>query len=465
MRIEILTIGGEILSGRTMDTNFHFLARSLTSLGATPLWHTTVPDNRELLAAALHHALDRADGIIMTGGLGGTPDDLTRRVLSQVMNRPLILREEVLREVEAIYRLRGRTPPPAAQGMALLPQGAQLIPNPVGLAPGLLLTTPRGGWICALPGVPEEMRAQVEQFLLPWVERRLGGARGWEVVLRTAGIPETVLAERIGTAHPEGLEIAYLPHWGGVDLRLIRRPDALLTQEEYDRWVVGIRRRLGACIYGTGEDSLEALVGAALLDRGLRLAVAESLTGGAVGAALTRVPGSSHYFLGAVAAYDNEVKQKVLGVSRATLLNQGAVSGEAAEEMASGVRRLLGADLAVSTTGIAGPTGATEAKPVGLVYLGLSTAAGEVHIRRRFPGRSRESVTGRSVVAALWLLYRHLHGLSLEDELPPAEDAGNSPGGPASAPPAGPPAGKSAGPPAGPSGGSSGGVPGGPAHG
>lgn len=423
MRIEVLTIGGEILTGRTLDTNFHFIARGLTRLGVPPLWHTTVPDTRELLAAALETALGRADGIIMTGGLGGTPDDLTRRVLSQVLNRPLILREEVLKEVEAIYRARGRTPPPSAQAMALLPQGAQLIRNPVGLAPGLLLTAPHGGWICALPGVPEEMRAQVEQFVLPYVERRLGGARGWEVILRTAGIPETVLAERIGTAQPEGLEIAYLPHWGGVDLRLIRRPDALVSREEYDAWVAGIRRQLGPAVYGTGEETLEQLVGEILVSRGLTVAAAESLTGGGVGAALTRIPGSSRYFLGSVVAYDNEAKGKILSVSRVTLLNHGAVSGPAAEEMAAGARRLFGADLAVSTTGIAGPSGATEQKPLGLVYLGLSSARGEAHIRRLFPARSRESVTGRAVRAALWMLFRHLRGESLEDALPPA-DAG-----------------------------------------
>ncbi len=431
MKIEVITIGGEILIGRTLDTNFHFIARGLARLGVPPLWHTSVPDTRELLADALRSALARADGIIMSGGLGGTPDDITRRVLSQVLGRPLVLREEVLQAVEEIYRARGRTPPPSAQGMALLPQGAQIIPNPVGLAPGLLLAGPGGTWVCALPGVPEELRAQMEQFVLPLVERRLGGARGWEIVFRTAGVPETVLAEMIGTRHPEGHDVAYLPNWGGVDLRLIRKPEALSTREEFDAWVEGIRGAIGPVIYATGEATLEEVIGAALVERGLHVAVAESLTGGGVGAALTRVPGSSRYFLGSVTAYDDGIKNTVLGVGRGVLLNHGAVSGPVAEAMAVGARRLFGADLAVSTTGIAGPTGATPSKPVGLVYLGLSTRHGETHVRRVFPGRSREAVTARAVSGALLLLHRHLAGLSLEtwERNPDAVAPGTGPGG------------------------------------
>lgn len=415
MRIEILTVGGEILTGRTLDTNFNFIARSLSSLGIPPLWHTTVPDARDLLAEALRTAVHRADGIVMTGGLGATPDDITRSVLAQVLDRHLILREDLLRQIEEVYRARGRPVPHLAQSMALIPQGTQLIPNPVGMAPGLLLTTSGGGWICALPGVPEEMRALVEQFLLPFVERRLGGARGWEIVLRTTGVPETVLAERIGPGHPEGTDIAYLPHRGGVDLRLIRKPEAEISRAEYDAWVAAVRHLLGPAVYGTGDVTLEELIGEALAARGLRIAVAESLTGGGVGAALTRVPGSSRYFLGSVVAYDNEVKNKVLGVGRGLLLNHGAVSGPAAEVMASGVRRLLGADLAVSTTGIAGPTGATETKPVGLVYFGLSTPQGDSHLRRLLVGRTREAIVGRAVATSLAILHRYLSGLPLEE--------------------------------------------------
>ena len=414
MKIETLTIGGEILNGRILDTNFHYLARQLNRLGVPPMWHSTVPDRRELLLSALKNALARAEGIIVTGGLGGTPDDITRRTLAQALGRRLVLREDVRLEIERIYRERGRTPPPSAEGLALVPQGAEILPNPVGMAPGILLPTPAGGFLVALPGVPEEMRALVERFVLPFIERRLGVARGWELTLRTAGVPETVLADRIGPVQPDGSEVAYLPQLGGVDLRLVRRPDAELTREEFDGWTKEILDKLGDIVYATGEVPLEQRVGELALAAKPRLAVAESITGGGVGAALTRVPGSSAYFLGAVTAYDNEIKQRLLGVSLGTLLNHGAVSAQVAEAMAVGVRRITGSDVAISTTGVAGPDGATAEKPVGLVYLGIASAKGESHLRRIFPGRSRESVTQRAVFAGLWLLYRHLAGLPID---------------------------------------------------
>lgn len=434
MKIEILTIGGEILTGRTDDTNFRFLARRLTELGAPPLWHTTVPDVRELLTEALAAAIGRADTVIMTGGLGGTPDDITRRVLSQVLRRRLILREETLREVEELYRRRGRSAPPAAQAMALIPQGAQLIPNPVGLAPGLMLSTDAGQLIVALPGVPEEMCAQMEQFVLPLLEQRLSGVGGWEQVLRIGGVAESVLAVWIGSDHPPGMDVAYLPNRLGVDLRLVRRAGAPVARPEYDTWVSGIRRMLGARVFGTDDISLEEAIGQLLVHRGLKVSVAESVTGGGVGAALTRVSGSSRYFLGGVVAYDNGVKHDLLGVSRGVLMSHGAVSGQTAEAMALGVRRRIGAHVAVSTTGIAGPTGGTSDKPVGLLYIGVSTPQGEAHVRRLVSGRSRETATGQCVGAALWVLYCTLQRIPLEeafpvgDRPPPAERAGEGPG-------------------------------------
>ncbi len=415
MKIEILTIGGEILSGRTADTNFLYLARALNRLGAPPTWHTTVPDHRDLLANALRAALGRAQGILMTGGLGATPDDITRRVLAQVLRRRLVLREEVRAELERVYRLRGHTPPPMAEGMALIPQGAEIIPNPVGLAPGLLVPTAGEGWIVALPGVPEEMRGMVERFVLPFLERRLGGGRTWEVVLRTAGVPETILAERLGAEHPPGTEIAYLPYAGGVDLRLVRRFDAALNSEDFEAWVKEIRDLLGPAVYAVGETTLEQRVGDLAKAAGMRLAAAESITGGAVGAAITRVPGASAYYLGSVCAYDNEAKIRILGVLRPLLAEHGAVSGPVAEAMASGARRLFGADVAVATTGVAGPSGGTEEKPVGLVYFGVSTPEGETSLRRAFPGRSRELITARATATAVHLFYRKLAGLPLED--------------------------------------------------
>lgn len=409
MRIEILTIGDEILSGRTSDTNFQFLARKLARVGLQPYWHTTVPDHREVLGEAVRLAIARADVVLCTGGLGATPDDLTRRVLSQVLGRTLILNDQVWAEIQAKYESFGRTAPASAQAVALVPQGAEIVPNPVGIAPGLMLPTDRG-WICALPGVPCEMETQVERFLLPYLERRMGDVAGWELVLRTAGVSETAIAEQVGSEVPEGVEVAYLPNYGGVDLRLVRRASAAITRPQFDAWVQKVESRLGNVVYATGDDSLEEVVGRLLVDGALCVGVAESLTGGAIGAALTRVPGSSRYFLGGVAAYDDEVKRGVLRVSRATLENHGAVSAQTAVEMAVGVRRLLGVDVAVSSTGVAGPGGGSVEKPVGLVYLGVSTPQGETHVKRFFPG-TRAAVVTRAVSSALHLLYKYLCGV------------------------------------------------------
>ena len=419
MRIEILTIGDEILSGRIADTNFQFLARRLARLGLQPMWHTTVPDQREILAEALRLAIGRADGVICTGGLGATPDDLTRRVLSQVLGRNLILHEQVWTEIQAKYESYGRTAPTSAQAIALVPRGAEVVPNPVGIAPGLLLPTDRG-WICALPGVPHEMEAQVERFLLPFLERRMGDAVGWERVFRTAGVSETALADLVGEEVPEGIEVAYLPNLGGVDVRLVRRAGAMIPRAQFDAWARQLQVRLGDSVISEADGSLESAVGDLLVDQALCLGVAESLTGGAIGAAITRVPGASRYFIGGVAAYDNEVKHGLLRVSRATLESQGAVSARTVEEMAVGVRRLLGADIGLASTGIAGPDGGTPEKPVGLVYLGVSSPRGEAHVKRYFPG-AREVVVARAVSAALHFLYKHLRGLPLGSSLEKAQ--------------------------------------------
>lgn len=254
-----------------------------------------------------------------------------------------------------------------------------------------------------------------EQFVLPFVERRLGGTLGWERVLRTAGVSETILAARIGLSHPPGCEVAYLPGWGGVDLRLIRRPDAAVGRPEYDQWVAEIRNCLSPVVYGEGETSLEQEVGDQLVRRGLTVAAAESITGGGIGAALTRVPGSSRYFLGSVVAYSDEAKQTVLGVGRGTLINHGAVSEPTSKAMAHGARRVFGADLAVSATGIAGPGGGSPEKPVGTVWFGLSTGRGDEGLLRRFPPTSREAIAGRAVFTALLVLHRHLVGVPISD--------------------------------------------------
>lgn len=413
MRLEIITIGGEILSGRIADTNFLFLARGLARLGVSPTWHTTVPDAEPELGEVLAAARARAEVILVTGGLGATPDDLTRPALARAFGRELEMRESLWREIAERYAARGLVLSETSSAMARLPVGAEVLPNREGLAPGILLRDARG-LLCAMPGVPREMEAIFTQEIAPRLEVLLaerGGRPAREVILRTAGVSETVLAERITT--PEGGMVAYLPHAGGVDLRLQRPFGSSLDDEAHARWVAAVRSELGPIVYGEGETTLEEVIGEALVAGGLRLALAESLTAGGVSAHLVRVPGASRYVEGGVVAYANRAKEELLGVAPATLAREGAVSAACALEMAQGARERFSADLGLATTGIAGPEGGTPEKPVGLVWIGLASADGAWAVRRHFPGR-RDTVTARAITTALLILHRHLAGIPLE---------------------------------------------------
>ena len=415
MKLEVLTIGGEILSGRIADTNYFFLARALAKLGLCPTWHSSTLDREDALASVLDVARERADGILMTGGLGATPDDITRPAITRAFGLPLVFRDELWRGIEARYASRGMKLQPVSSGMARLPEGATAIENPEGVAPGIFLRDARG-FLIALPGVPREMQAMSDSFVLPFLEQELhalGLPRGREVVLRTAGASETLLAERI--APPEGAEVAYLPHPGGVDLRLQRPLGSALSDADHAAWVDEVRRALGTLVFGEGDESLEERIGAALLSHRLSLGVAESLTAGGVSAAIVRVPGSSRYFQGGIVAYANAAKSSLLGVDEATLERHGAVSAECAARMAEGARRAFGASIGLSTTGIAGPDGGSEEKPVGLVYFGLADQGGVKTVRRHFPG-SRPAVSARATTTALLLLHRHIAGLPLEGQ-------------------------------------------------
>ncbi|MFN8549750.1 MAG: CinA family nicotinamide mononucleotide deamidase-related protein, partial [Candidatus Eisenbacteria bacterium] len=354
MKLEVLTIGGEILSGRIVDSNYAYLARRLGAIGLCPTWHCSTLDHAEQLHSALRLALDRADGVIVTGGLGATPDDITRPAIARIWDRALEFRAELWEQISARYAARGMKLLPISSNMARLPEGAEAIVNPEGVAPGVFLRD-EGRFLIALPGVPREMQAMTESFVLPFLERELStrGVRlARETVLRTAGVSETVLAERIEP--PVGAEVAYLPHAGGVDLRLQRPLGSSLDDAAHARWVEEVRVALGPHVFGEGEVTLESTIGGALLAQGASLGIAESLTAGSVTSALVRVPGASRYLLGGVVAYANAAKSALLGVEPALLERCGAVSAECAAAMASGARRAFGATLGLSTTGIAG---------------------------------------------------------------------------------------------------------------
>jgi len=372
---EILCIGTELLLGTITNGNARWLAEQLASLGIPHLRQQVVGDNRERLIAAVREAAGRCRVLITTGGLGPTPDDLTTEAIAAAFGASLEERPEAWAAIEARLAARGRGVSASLRRQALLPAGADLLPNPTGTAPGMIWTPRPGFTVITFPGVPSEMRAMWQATAEPWL-RASGLAQGVFAsrLLRFWGLPESDLADRVADLL-EGDNPTVAPYAGAgeVKLRLTARADsptaaqALLEPLEAD-----IRSRLGELCFGADDDSLASVVLELLRQRDETVAVAESCTGGGIGAALAAVPGASDGFQGGVIAYANAVKQAVLGVSETSLAVHGAVSDPVALAMAAGVRRLTGASWGVAVTGIAGPGGGTAAKPVGLVHIALA---------------------------------------------------------------------------------------------
>jgi nicotinamide-nucleotide amidase len=409
MRAEVVTIGSELLQGLGSNRNFEQIARHLARSGVEVVLHTTVGDHPERLAEALRAAVHRADVVIVTGGLGPTPDDITRRTLATVFRRRLVLDEAVLDQIRARFRSRGIDMPVMNETQALIPRGARVIENPHGTAPGLHITHQETE-VFILPGVTSEMEVMLLAYVLPCLGARPDTAQIRRRIVRTIGLPESVLAERLRgfEASEPDVRLAYLPGVSGVALCVTAAaPDVEWLEALLDRCEEKLREGAGRHAWGGEEDTLSSVVGRLLADRRLTLATAESLSGGGVGAAITATPGSSAYYLGSIVAYADAAKEALLGVPAGTLRRHGAVSAEAAEAMAAGARGRFGADIAVSATGIAGPSGGSAEKPVGLVHLGLATAGGVRSERHVLPG-SRAEVVARTASFALDFVRRHL---------------------------------------------------------
>ena len=420
MDCEILTVGTELVLGFTVDTNAAEMARALAEAGIRVRHRASVSDELADVRQALAAALERCGTVIVTGGLGPTPDDLTREAAAEVFGARLVHDPAVLAGLEEKYRRRGIAPMPASnRRQADVPEGATVLPNPVGTAPGLWIDDGHGRLAILLPGVPKEMRGLMEGEVIPRLRSRgTTEDRGPRTVirsrtLRTAGIPESALADQVGDQQrllPPGLSLAWLPSLAGVDLRLT----AWNLGEEEARAALAqaagaLRARLGAHLYGEDGDDLAAVVLRALEGQGAKLAVAESCTGGLLGARLTAVPGSSRVFVGGVTAYANEAKLGLLGVSSEAIAEQGAVSEEVARQMARGVARALDAQAAIAVTGIAGPDGGTPSKPVGTVWIAVLWRDQVRAFTHSFPG-DREDVRGRAAQWALNYLRRVVAG-------------------------------------------------------
>jgi nicotinamide-nucleotide amidase len=414
VRIELLTIGDELLLGLTIDTNAAWLARQLAADGVSIVQRATVGDDAERIAAAVRDALDRTGAVITTGGLGPTADDMTKPAIAALFGRRLVFDEARWEALRQLWRERGRPGelPESNRQQVMIPEGAIVLTNRHGTAPALFLEDARGRWVAMLPGVPREMRGIFVEELQPLVRARAGG--GGAVVrtrtIRTTGIAESQLPPVLGelARGVDGMSLAYLPGPDGIDLRLTIRD---VPGDEADaRLAAGAARlaeRVGRHVYGEGDIDLASVVLDGCRARGWRIAVAESCTGGLLGGRLTAIPGSSDVFLGGVIAYDNAVKREQLGVSAETLAAVGAVSEAVAREMATGVRTRLGCEVGIGITGIAGPGGGTADKPVGLVWIAVDA----VGTLRTFGGRlvgDRGEVRYRATQAALDMLRRML---------------------------------------------------------
>ncbi len=406
-KCEIITIGDELLIGQVVDTNSAWMAQQLNEIGIQLYQITSVHDDRQHIIAALDEAFSRADIVLTTGGLGPTKDDITKHVLCDYFQSHLIENAHVRAHVEALYQDRPDILNRLTSTQWLVPECAEILENRVGSAP--LMIFHRGQKLLAcMPGVPYEMKIAMTEQILPYISRQLINSSTHKLInpivhktLQVTGIAESSLAillEEFENAMPAALHLAYLPKDGVIRLRLSSYGE--LTEAEILQWFDRLRQLVSDYLIADIDEPMEVLLGRLLTERHQTIATAESCTGGRLAALLNKHPGSSVFYMGSVVAYDNAVKQQVLGVHAESLQNYGAVSEAVVCEMAEGVRALMRTDYAIATSGIAGPDGGSEEKPVGTVWIAWATPEGTTaecfHL-----GKLREQVTDRACLRAL----------------------------------------------------------------
>ncbi|MET4105055.1 competence/damage-inducible protein A [Hymenobacter sp. UYP22] len=404
--VEIMTIGDELLYGQVIDTNSAFMGQELGKLGLRVRQITSVSDRAEEIVAALDLARQRAQVVLMTGGLGPTKDDLTKHVLARYFNSELVLHEPTLRHVEGIFARYNRPMLEVNRQQASVPANCTVLHNALGTAPGMWFED--GGTVfVSMPGVPFEMKGLMTNEVLPRLRQHFQTPAIEHVVVQTVGLGESFLAQRIEDWEnrlPANVKLAYLPSLGGVRLRLTGHDDGQPNlRARMEALLPELRTLLGDHIFAEGEINLETAVGKLLTERGLTLGTAESCTGGLLAHRITSVPGSSRYYQGSIVAYSNEIKMRELGVKAETLAAHGAVSEAAVAEMAEGLRQRLGVDVAVATSGIAGPEGGTSTKPVGTICIAYADAHHTVTRQLSFD-RGRQLNLEYTTTAALNLL-------------------------------------------------------------
>lgn len=407
MQAIILSIGNELLNGKTINSNAAYIAGALFDIGIRTDEIITIGDNSTKIVKSLKESLNKSDLVIMTGGLGPTHDDITKSAVAEFFDAQLVLNQDILHKVEERFKRRGMIMPPVNRNQALVPANAELVENPVGTAPGLLFKT-EDKFVFILPGIPLEMEAIIDQSIIPFLKENCKLEVIQVHLYRTTGIAESKIyqiCKDLFEHHPL-YEIAFLPKYIGVEIRIAVHGD----EQKFRLFENELYSLIGKYIYTKGDQELEEVISNLLKKENLTLSVAESCTGGLLADKLTDVPGSSDYFLGSVTAYSNESKMKYIGVKEATLELFGAVSDEVAREMAAGARAAFGTNLALSTTGIAGPSGATEMKPIGLVYIALATAEKTISKKFNFSNIRRLNKEA-GAQAALEMLRRELLNL------------------------------------------------------
>ena len=402
MRAEIIAIGSELLTPYRLDTNSLFLTDGLNQVGIRVVHKAVVGDSLEDMRASFQHALERADLIVASGGLGPTDDDRTRDAVADLLGRKLQLDESMLRHIQELFRRFGRVMPEINRRQAMVPEGATVLPNPRGSAPGLWLET-KGQIIILLPGVPSELRAMFEQEVRPRLAKLAHDERLFTRDLRITGLPESEVEQRVSplyALYPDS-ETTILASPPGIQLHpRVWSRDPAKANQILDEMVKRMALALGEHLYSTEGESMDEVVARVLTENRATIAVAESCTGGMLAERLTNVPGSSSYFLGGIVSYSNELKTSLVGVPAELIEAKGAVSAEVALALAKGIRKTTGATLGVGVTGIAGPGGGTPEKPVGLVHIGIADERGPRERRFQFPG-DRERIRMHATQTAL----------------------------------------------------------------
>ena len=414
MKAEIITIGDEILIGQIVDTNSAWMGQKLNEAGIDVVQISSVSDQESAIFEALVQAEKRAEVVLITGGLGPTKDDITKKVLCDYFGTKLVRNDQILQKLDAWFKNRGREMTSLNECQADLPECCEVLPNRMGTASGMWFEQNETIFI-SMPGVPYEMKCIMEEEALP---RLVSLGRTDQVVHRTlltAGLPESVLSQRIEDLEaqlPSHLKLAYLPRPGMVRLRLTAKgPKNLDFSKDLKTYGDAIRERLADVVFGEGEQTLTSVIGDLLLTENARVGLAESCTGGFLSSLFVEVPGSSRYYEGSVVVYSYELKSKFIGVKTETLMQYGAVSEEVVKEMALGTQQEMGVAYSIAISGIAGPDGGTPDKPVGTVWMAVAGPNGVVTHRGSY-GNVRALNIERSAMHALYLLWKMLQGIA-----------------------------------------------------